>query len=82
MSRKLEVLSGLQEPPPEVEEKAPAVVVKGYNEGYTDGSNNGIDIGYEEGKIYVAKKMKRKGCPVSEIAEISGLPLSEIERLD
>jgi predicted transposase/invertase (TIGR01784 family) len=65
----------------EAKKQVPAVVDRGYKEGYTDGSNNGIDEGRAEKGLEVARRMKEKGHPVSEIAKITGLPLSEIEHL-
>jgi predicted transposase/invertase (TIGR01784 family) len=40
-----------------------------------------FDEGKIEGKIEVAKKMKRKGLASSDIAELTGLPQSEIDTL-
>jgi predicted transposase/invertase (TIGR01784 family) len=37
--------------------------------------------GRVEEKIETARNMKRKGYSVSDIAELTGLPLTEIERL-
>ncbi|WP_169803195.1 hypothetical protein [Neobacillus novalis] len=49
----------------------------------------GRELGKEEGKIegkleairMVAKRMKEKGRPIQEIAEMTGLQIEEIERL-
>ena len=38
--------------------------------------------GRAERSVEVARNMKAKGYSVTEIADISGLPLSEVERLD
>jgi predicted transposase/invertase (TIGR01784 family) len=38
--------------------------------------------GRAERDIEVAKNMKKKGYPINDIAELTGLSLSEIERLD
>ena len=38
--------------------------------------------GKTEKAVDVARNMKKKGYPIIDIAEMTGLPLSEIERLD
>jgi predicted transposase/invertase (TIGR01784 family) len=43
--------------------------------------NDVREEGRAEEKIATAAAMKKKGYPVTDIAEITGLPLSEIERL-
>jgi predicted transposase/invertase (TIGR01784 family) len=57
----------------------------GKNEGIQIGKNEGIEIGEQRGEhakaVAVARKLKEKSLPPGEIAEISGLPADEIERL-
>ena len=47
-----------------------------------EAKEEGRTEGRTERDIEVVRNMKRKGYPVTDIAEITGLPLSEVERLD
>jgi len=46
-----------------------------------EAKEEGIAEGLVAGKKETATMMKKKGYPVAEIAEMTGLPLSEIEHL-
>lgn len=58
---------------------------KGREEGLKKGREEGLKRGREEGikneKLDNARRMKHKGYPVSDIAEITGLTAAEIEQL-
>ena len=41
----------------------------------------GIEKGIEKEKLRNAKAMKAKGYPVNDIADITGLPIQDIEKL-
>jgi predicted transposase/invertase (TIGR01784 family) len=41
----------------------------------------GLAEGVVRGKIETARNMKRKGYAVADIADMTGLPVSEVERL-
>jgi len=57
----------------------------GREEGKTVGREEGKTIGREEGKKEekeeIAKKMLSKNHPISDIADLTGLSISEIEKL-
>lgn len=56
-----------------------------YNKGYTKGHAKGIAEGRAEGEynkaLESARKMKAKGYPADDIAEITGLTIDEINNL-
>ena len=58
---------------------------KGYTKGHAKGRAEGIKQGRDEGrndeKLDTARKMKAKGYPADDIAEITGLTVDEIGRL-
>ena len=66
---------------PEVKQQDPPIAVKGYNEGYNYGCDNGIEVGRGERDYEIARKMKEQGEPTSKIAKITGLSVSEIDRM-
>ena len=58
---------------------------EGRKEGLAEGREEGLTQGREEGEhsahIKMARKMKAKGTPLAEIAELTGLSEGEIEKL-
>jgi len=54
---------------------------KGLAKGRAEGLAKGLAKGRTGEKIEIARKMKRKGYATDDIAEMTGLPLSDIERL-
>ena len=44
--------------------------------------DGGIAIGVDRRNIEIARNMKRKGYPMDDITEMTGLSIIEIERLD
>ena len=58
---------------------------KGYTKGHAKGRAEGIKQGRDEGrndeKLDTARKMKAKGYPADDIAEITWLTVDEIGRL-
>ena len=54
---------------------------EGKIEGKIEGERLGIEKGIAQGKIETAKAMKQKGMNLAVIAEITGLPHAEIEKL-
>ena len=56
-----------------------------FESGKAEGRKEGLAEGREEGEhsahIKIARKMKAKGKPLAEIAELTGLSEEEIERL-
>ena len=58
---------------------------QGREEGLQQGREEGLQQGREEGRaeerLTTARKMKAKGIPVTDIAEITGLAAEDIERL-
>jgi predicted transposase/invertase (TIGR01784 family) len=54
---------------------------EGLAEGLEKGMGEGLEKGRQEGIYEIAKKMKKAGRPLSEIAEFTGLPLDAIEKL-
>ena len=44
--------------------------------------HSGLEAAKEEGKVEVARNMKRKGYATADIADLTGLASDEIERLD
>lgn len=54
---------------------------KGLKKGLEEGLKQGLAKGLEQGKKDIAKKLKDKGIPVSEIVEMTGLPAEIIRRL-
>ena len=57
----------------------------GYEEGLAEGIERGQKLGVAEGEVYkskeVAAKLKERGMDVSDIADVTGLPVSEIDAL-
>ena len=60
-------------------------LAKGREEGLAEGRKEGLakgrEEGREEGSLDIARKMKAKGFSVEEIAELTGCPVTEIEKL-
>ncbi|CAK8712912.1 Transposase [Candidatus Electrothrix aarhusensis] len=54
---------------------------EGKIEGRLEGEQLGIEKGIEQGKIETARAMKSKGLDLSIIAEVTGLAVTEIEKL-
>ncbi len=63
-----------------------AATKKGYNEGWEKGNKEGWEKGIEEGmeknSIDIAKKMKQKGLASDLIAEMTGLSIDIIDKLE
>ena len=55
--------------------------MEGHLEGLAEGRAEGLEEGLLKGKLQSAQKMKEKGFPITDIAEITGLSTEEIERL-
>ena len=55
--------------------------LEGLAEGRAEGLAEGLEEGLLKGKLQSAQKMKEKGFPITDIAEITGLSTEEIERL-
>ena len=55
--------------------------MEGEAKGREEGLAEGLAKGREEGSLDIARKMKAKGFSVEEIAELTGCPVSEIEKL-
>jgi predicted transposase/invertase (TIGR01784 family) len=55
--------------------------LEGRLEGHIEGKIEGEQIGIKKGKIETARAMKAKGLEISVIAEVTGLAVTEIERL-
>ena len=60
-------------------------VLRGFEKGFAIGEERGIAIGEERGKqrakIRIAKNMLRENLPIEMISRITGLPISEINKL-
>ena len=54
---------------------------KGLAEGLAEGRAEGRAEGLAEAKLEDAQKMKSKGYPIADIAEITGLSIEEINNL-
>jgi predicted transposase/invertase (TIGR01784 family) len=50
-------------------------------EGLAEGLQKGEEIGLRKGKYAMAAAMLAKGLPLADIAELTGLPVAEVERL-
>ena len=50
-------------------------------EGYDDGITKGREEGRKEGRMEVARNMKSKGMTIELIADITHIPLDELEKL-
>lgn len=50
-------------------------------DGYEEGEKHGIELGEKRGINAVALKMKQSGMPLKEIADLTGLSISDIEKL-
>jgi predicted transposase/invertase (TIGR01784 family) len=46
-----------------------------------DGRQEGLAEGQAKTQLEIARKMKKMGMPVSQIAEVTGLSLETVERL-
>ncbi len=57
------------------------VIDTAFDEGKTEGRLEGKMEGKMEGKVEVAKAMKLKGLSIRDIAELTGLPENEINKL-
>lgn len=53
----------------------------GLEKGRQEGEKTGLEKGEQIGRIKMAKALKEKGYPVSDIAEVSGLSIEEIQNL-
>lgn len=49
--------------------------------GIHKGKAEGLDEGKREGQCEIARKLKARGTEASEIAEITGLAIEEIEKI-
>ncbi|MFP3089476.1 Rpn family recombination-promoting nuclease/putative transposase [Treponema sp. TIM-1] len=56
-------------------------IVKGKQEGLQEGLQEGKQKGKQEGRREIASKMKKRGVPIDQIAEDTGLSGEEIEQL-
>ena len=56
-------------------------VLEGLQQGREEGLQQGREEGRAEERLTTARKMKAKGIPVTDIAEITGLATEDIERL-
>ena len=56
-------------------------IEEGFDKGMRKGMKEGIEKGIEKEKLRNAKAMKAKGYPVNDIADITGLPIQDIEKL-
>ena len=56
-------------------------LAEGRAEGLAEGRAEGLAEGRTEEKLATAKKMKAKGYPIDDIAEMTGLSPEEIEKL-
>ena len=56
-------------------------LAEGRAEGRMEGRAEGLEEGVLKGKLQSAQKMKEKGFPITDIAEITGLSTEELERL-
>ena len=56
-------------------------VLEGLQQGREEGLQQGREEGRAEERLTTARKMKAKGIPVTDIAEITGLAAEDIERL-
>lgn len=56
-------------------------IEQGLEQGIEQGIKQGIERGREKNKLENAKRMKDKGYPLEEIADITGLSIEEIEKL-
>lgn len=56
-------------------------LAEGRAEGRMEGRAEGLEEGVLKGKLQSAQKMKEKGFPITDIAEITGLSTEEFERL-
>ncbi|MEO1416148.1 MAG: Rpn family recombination-promoting nuclease/putative transposase [Bacteroidota bacterium] len=53
----------------------------GRREGEKIGIKKGEEIGIEKGKLEIARKLKKQGMPLSQIAEITGVSIEELSAL-
>ena len=56
-------------------------LAEGRAEGLAEGLAEGKTEGLTEGKLEIARKMKIRGNPLTEIAEITGLAPEEIDKI-
>ena len=56
-------------------------LMEGEAKGREEGLAEGLAKGREEGSLDIARKMKAKGFSVEEIAELTGCPVTKIEKL-
>ncbi len=56
-------------------------VLEGLERGLERGLKQGLEQGRAEERLVNARKMKAKGFPISDIAEITGLSIDEVEQL-
>jgi len=54
---------------------------KGQLKGRQEGRQEGEQIGIQKEKREMAKRLKSKGMPLSEVAEITGLSEEEVKKL-
>ena len=54
---------------------------EGFEEGRAEGRAEGLAEGEQRTRLENARKMKNKGYPLADIADITGLPMKEIEGL-
>ncbi|MEO0585988.1 MAG: hypothetical protein AAF135_27505, partial [Bacteroidota bacterium] len=53
----------------------------GRREGEEIGIKKGEEIGIEKGKLEIARKLKKQGMPLTQIAEITGVSIEELSAL-
>ncbi|MDR2849085.1 MAG: hypothetical protein LBW77_00850, partial [Verrucomicrobiota bacterium] len=60
-------------------------VVSSFRRGHSEGHAEGLEKGLEEGELNakreIARKLLRNGVPEEQVAVLTGLPASEIEKL-
>lgn len=56
-------------------------MAKGIEKGKAEGIREGVKKDKQEKAVEVAKKLLAKGISVEEVAEITDLPVSEIQKL-
>ena len=60
---------------------ADSYIEEGFNKGILQGTEKGIEKGIEKGKAELIKMMLNQGNPVDKIAKITGLSVSDIQKL-
>ena len=55
---------------------------RGYKEGVSDGISQGISQGEHKAKIETAKNLLAMGISIEQVAQGTGLPIDEIQKLN